>query len=95
MAFLDFLLSDSAKRHRAAVSLCLESGALQECPVCREVTGRNVSEKLLEQAQRLGDERLAQSDPRLAIFMGDKSSLHQSVREAAEKASFDCICERI
>ena len=95
MGLLDFLISDSEKKRRAAVALALETGLLQECPVCREVTERDVSERMLEQTERRGEEWLARSDSRAAVFKGDREVMKRSVREVAKKAPFSCICDRV
>ena len=95
MGFLDFLLSNSAKKSRAAEALGLETGLLQECPVCREVTERDLSEEVFQRTERLGEEWLAKSDPRVAVFKGDKEVMKKSVRETAKRAPFSCVCDRV
>ena len=95
MGLLDFLLSNSAKRRRAAESLCIETGMLQECPVCRELTERDISEQMLERTERLGEERMAKFDPSLAIFNSDSEALRLTIRETVKRAPFSCVCERV
>jgi len=95
MGFLDFLISEKEKKRRAAIALSLETGLLQECPVCREVTERDLSEKMLERTERLGQEWLAKSDPRVAVFKGDREAMGRFVREVAKRAPFSCVCDRV
>ena len=95
MGFLDILLSDTGKKRRVAITLGVETGLLQECPVCREITERDVSKKTLEETERLGEEWLAKSDPRVAIFKGDKETMQLFIREAAKKPPFSCVCDRV
>ena len=38
MGLFDFFLTEKQKKEKVATRIGLESGAFQECPVCRDVT---------------------------------------------------------
>jgi hypothetical protein len=95
MGWRDLFSSESRTKRAAALAVGLESGLLQQCLVCREVTERHGGDTLLQASERLAERWIAERDPRVDVFGGDAEALKRAIRELRRSAPFDCVCQRI
>lgn len=93
MGLFDFLLSAKQKKEKVAIKIGLESGAFQECPVCRDVTEGDTYEKFTDKVAAIVDKRMMlPSDNEMKLFNGNREALLLTVKEVAKKLPYHCTC---
>jgi hypothetical protein len=94
MGLFDFLLTEKHKKERVATRIGLESGAFQECPVCRDVTEAGAYENYADRVAAIVDQRLMlPADDDIKLFQGNREELLRTVSEVAKKLPYRCTCE--
>ncbi|NNJ91948.1 MAG: hypothetical protein HKP55_09750 [Gammaproteobacteria bacterium] len=93
MGLFDFLLTAKQKKEKVATRIGLESGAFQECPVCRDVTEAGAYANYADKVAAIVDQRLIlPADDDMKLFQGNREELLRSVSEVAEKLPYHCSC---
>ena len=93
MSFLERIFGrGEAARRRAAIVLGIETGAFEECPVCREVIDCQREDRMAL-ATRLAEEWVRRGDPRVEVFRGDVSALRRTLRAVERRLDVACTCE--
>jgi len=94
MGLFDFFLTEKQKKEKVATRIGLESGAFQECPVCRDVTEAGAFENYADKVAALVDQKLTlPADEDLKLFQGNREELLHTVSEVAKKLPYHCTCE--
>lgn len=94
MGLLDFLLTEKQKKEKVATRIGLESGAFQECPVCRDVTEAGTFENYTEKVAAIVDQKLMlAADEDMQLFKGNREELLRTVSEVAKKLPYHCTCQ--
>ena len=93
MGLFDFLLTEKHKKEKVATRIGLQSGAFQECPVCRDVTEAGSYENYADQVAAVVDERLKLPvDDDMKLFQGNREELLRKISEVAKKLPYHCSC---
>jgi hypothetical protein len=93
MSFLERIFGrGEAARRRAVMSLGIEAGAFEECPVCREVIDCQREDRMAL-AANLAEEWVRRGDPRVEVFHGDVSSLRRTLLAVEKRLDVACTCE--
>jgi len=95
MGWLDIFSSRARARREAAIAAALETGLLQRCPVCREVTEPAGADAMLARTERLAHQWIAGDDNRARPFDGDADALLREIHAQRRRAPFDCLCDRL
>jgi hypothetical protein len=94
MGLFDFLLSEKQKKEKVVTKIGLESGAFQECPVCRDVTESGTFENYADKVATIVDQRLMlPADDDMKLFEGNREELLRTVSEVAKKLPYHCSCQ--
>jgi len=94
MGLFDFLLTEKQKKEKVAIRIGLESGAFQECPVCRDVTESGTFENYADKVAVIVDQKMAlPADIDMKLFQGNKEELLRTVSEVAKRLPYHCTCQ--
>ena len=89
MAAIKETLTELEEKHAIAVQIGLEVGLLEKCPVHGCVFDA-MNDFALDDAFRCAESLIAQNDPMVAVFQGNRRRLHHAVEEV--RSGMDNCC---
>ncbi len=92
MGWFDFLFRRKDPLRRAAEQIDLDTGVLEQCPVCRDIVDKQ-RDDLLPMADDRAARLVAEGDALVRPFGGDLARLRKLLREVRKPCEFSCRCE--
>lgn len=86
MGLFDFLIPKKDPADRCARRIALETGLLQECPVCRGITDARAGQAAWDKAE-------AQAAKADRSECGDSADLLSRIHRQVDQAGLDCRCD--